>query len=85
MAKSYHRNDSYESSHGCSPRGYGVWAFTVTVEVDGRFTDLADEDHPHFESGNFGVAKRATQQWARRTVSAEIGGKLLSVVTETLG
>lgn len=51
----------YERSHGKAPRGEGYWAFCL---VDPRRDDYLS--HVVFQSGPYGVAKKAAVLEARR-------------------
>jgi len=85
MAQVETNTDRYEFAHGKKPRGYGYWAFAVTVEVVERgFTALSTEEDPHFEAGNFGDARRAAVAWAKQEVKATLGGTLGCVAVEVL-
>ena len=75
-----HRNNDYVNTHGKQPRGFGGWAFSVTLYAGNRgYTDLGIK----FATGSFAAARKQVQDEAIRE-ARNIGGAM-EVQTETLG
>ena len=77
---------NYEAAHGKTPRGWGMWGFDHSFEIEGRgWTTLSNADSDGFVwvTGTYTEAKKEVVKMVRQEAK-EIGGKLVSIFVEVL-